>query len=67
MSPHAFEIDPYSLTLTVHDPELFDVAEQVASSFGIGDVSIAAGQLLIRCANVDDLALLGELLADRVG
>jgi len=67
MAPHSFDIDPHSLTLTVHAPELFAVAQQVASSFGIGDVSKAAGHLLIRCANVDDLALLGQLLADRVG
>ena len=67
MPPRSFDIDPHSLTLTIHDPELFDAAEQVASSFGIGDVSKAAGHLLIRCANVDHLALLGELLADRAG
>jgi hypothetical protein len=67
VTPHSFDIDPHSLTLNVHDPELFDAAEQVASSFGIGDVSKAAGRLWVRCANVDDLALLGQLLADRAG
>jgi hypothetical protein len=61
MTTHALVIDPHSLAL----PKLFDVAESVASSLGIGDVSKTAGRLLIRCANVDDLALLGQLLADR--
>jgi hypothetical protein len=67
MAPHSVEIDPHSLALTVRDPRLFDAAEQVASSLGIGDSSRVADHLLIRCANVDDLALLGQLLADRAG
>jgi hypothetical protein len=67
MAPHAFDVDPHSLTLTFHAPDLFDAAEQVASSFGIGDVRKAVDHLLIRCVNVDDLAMLGQLLADRAG
>lgn len=66
MAPYAFDIDPQGLAITVRDPRLFDVAEGIASSFGIGNVSKIADRLLIRCANVDDLALLGQLLADRV-
>ena len=65
MAPHAFDLDPHSLAITVRDLRLFDVAERVASSFGIGEVSRIAGRLSIRCANVEDLALLGQLLADR--
>jgi hypothetical protein len=65
VTPHSFDIDPHSPTLTVHNPQLFDAAEGVASSFGIGDVSRIADHLLIRRANVDDQALLGQLLADR--
>ncbi len=65
MKPYSLEIDPYGLTVTVHLPQLFDTAETVASSLGIGNTSQADGRLLIRCASVDDLALLGQILADR--
>jgi len=65
MAPYSFDIDADSLVITVRDPQLFDAAESIVSSFGIGEVSRAADRLLIHCANIDDLALLGELLADR--
>jgi hypothetical protein len=65
IAPYAFEIDPHSLTLTVHEPGLFEAAEQVASSLGIGEPKRDGDRVWIRCGNVDDLALLGELLADR--
>lgn len=65
MTPYAFDVDPQSLAITVTDPRLFDAAEGIASTLGIGETSRADGRLLIRCANVDDLALLGQLLADR--
>jgi hypothetical protein len=36
-------------------------------SLGIGEASRAGDQVWIRCANIDDLALLGALLADWAG
>lgn len=62
---HSLEIDPHRLTLTVREPSLFKVAEIVVFDLGIGELSNDGDCLLIRCANADDLALLGRVLADR--
>jgi len=65
MPSYAFDIDPHRLTLTVRDSCLFDIAEKVAMSLGIGETSRSVGCLSIRCTNIDDLVLLGQVLADR--
>jgi len=64
---HVLELDPHSLTLAVLDPKKFNLAESIADSMGIGESTRRGGVLLIRCASVDDLELLGLLLADWVG
>jgi hypothetical protein len=63
--PHTIEIDPQALTLAMRDPELFDEAESIADSIGVGYTSRTADRLIVRCAGVEDLALLGDLLAYR--
>jgi len=65
MPSHAFEIDPHSLTLTVRDPGLIEEAEGIAESIGVSYTSRTDGKLVIRCTNIEDLALLGDLLAFR--
>jgi hypothetical protein len=65
MPSPSIEIDPHALTLTVHDPELFDEAESIAESIGVGYTARTVDKLVIRCTHIEDLALLGDLLAYR--
>ncbi len=64
MAPYACDIAPQDPAITVTAPRLFKAAEGIASNLGIGQTSRAGSRLLIHCSNVDDLELLGQLLAD---
>jgi hypothetical protein len=65
MPTHTFDIDPIALMLTVRDPALFRSAEIVLDCTGIGLIARRGERMLIRCANLEDLTLLGQMLAAR--
>ncbi|HTU24645.1 MAG TPA: hypothetical protein VMF30_04570 [Pirellulales bacterium] len=61
----AFDLNLHRLILTVRDPALFDIAEDVARNMHLGTCARTASRLLILCANADDLNRLGHLIEDR--